>query len=809
MTPQMSTEPAAGTPAPIATRAQSAVVVVLALLVLATAAAQTIFADREPTFDELGLFNATYTSLTSGRMIYPAHGDFNAMIVHPPTYYWMLAQLLRLRMPVMAAAALLPFAAFCLAIGLVVASRMTVLTKSALLMGLYFGAVRLAPQAVLRPDWMLAITWFAGLVALESARLDDWNRGRLFLGAVLLTLASAMHYPAICAWLGAAVYAVWAMAVRPWREASSRVLAIVCGGALIAVPTLALFVLPHGRDIIRFSHEVQGEGGIADAVRLHLNAYTSLAEWVRYLLGPNNQPVTGRLVLPPLSARIPVVLLAAPVLAAYSGTRGIVIAALPEVLFILLGSRGEAKFFKVYFTPEFILYFAAIAVVVGAAAGAALSRFGGFTRAIPVALICGVVVISILYDHSVDAYSQGEPRWRPVRTDMEVARHAARSIVGDDAYIASASAATWFISGGRRVFFIEPVLLNTDVFASGGASSLFEYFDAIAVHPHRSWFSTDPNHQSLTSWYAAGKLYLQGVYFGNRRQHDEAMLSYVLLSAHARQRRVVALDDHTVYTYEPDPAGEYVLATLVCDARDFTADVLRARHEVTLWLPGPSNEYPLFAVERGEPRQAIRVFVAKASDYRDRLAPLVQQRHARVVDVQPVRQRAEPLSGWSPGPLTNPVIEFVRNLGAPRDTVEVPASFDVAHARLSPPNQPVTGLPMTIQTPPAPWAYGVVVPWHPSVEPTGDTWIELRLAGVTGDVDIGVLNRAEDRFIARASLEPTGTASTHYIALTHRDDVGPFVFFTGAEHGGGRVSLQGMRLLQRASSARATGALSR
>src|SRR5262245_24259582 len=105
----------------------------LALLVLGAAAAQTLFVDRAPTFDELGLFNATYTSLTSDRMTYPAHGDFQAMIVHPPAYYWMVAQLLRLRLPVMAAAALLPFGAFCLAVGLVLTSRMTPITKAALL----------------------------------------------------------------------------------------------------------------------------------------------------------------------------------------------------------------------------------------------------------------------------------------------------------------------------------------------------------------------------------------------------------------------------------------------------------------------------------------------------------------------------------------------------------------------------------------------------------------------------------------------------------------------------------------------------
>src|SRR5262249_50556921 len=80
----------------------------LSATILFAACCQTLFLDREPAFDEVGLFNAVYTSLTTGHMTSPAHGDFSAMVVHPPTYYWLVAQVMKTGLRAMTAATAVP-----------------------------------------------------------------------------------------------------------------------------------------------------------------------------------------------------------------------------------------------------------------------------------------------------------------------------------------------------------------------------------------------------------------------------------------------------------------------------------------------------------------------------------------------------------------------------------------------------------------------------------------------------------------------------------------------------------------------------
>src|SRR5260370_36782706 len=104
----------------------------------------------------------------------------------------------------------------------------------------------------MRPDWHLAFAWFAGLVALESGRLQSWDTLRLGLGAFLLTYASGIHYPASLAWTGILIYLVWLTRdlhwlkqERGWSGALRPVFALLVGGCAFGIPYLLLFVIPH------------------------------------------------------------------------------------------------------------------------------------------------------------------------------------------------------------------------------------------------------------------------------------------------------------------------------------------------------------------------------------------------------------------------------------------------------------------------------------------------------------------------------------------------------------------------------------
>ena len=84
-----------------------------------------------------------------------------------------------------------------------------------------------------------------GVLLLESGRLDNWNRTRLFAGAFILTWASGVHYYAGFSFLGVAVYMVWAVLSLGWKAAWRPILMLTAGGSLFGIPYLVFFLV-HG-----------------------------------------------------------------------------------------------------------------------------------------------------------------------------------------------------------------------------------------------------------------------------------------------------------------------------------------------------------------------------------------------------------------------------------------------------------------------------------------------------------------------------------------------------------------------------------
>src|SRR5262245_35368615 len=157
-------------------------------------------------------------------MAYPSYGYFDAMVVHPPTHYLVVAFAMKAGIPLTYAVGLPVLLLTALAVALIVRSRFSPPVQVALMFGFFAGLFipwylmhwpTFGPSV--RPDAHLALAWFAGLVALETGRLADWNRPRLLAGSFLLTYASGLHYPAITAWTGVLVYLVWVLRQRGWR----------------------------------------------------------------------------------------------------------------------------------------------------------------------------------------------------------------------------------------------------------------------------------------------------------------------------------------------------------------------------------------------------------------------------------------------------------------------------------------------------------------------------------------------------------------------------------------------------------------
>src|SRR5205085_4421386 len=107
--------------------------------------------------------------------------------------------------------------------------------------------------------------------------------------------------------------------------------------------------------------------------------------------------------------------------------------------------------------------------------------------------------------------------------EAEIAHAAGRAVVGRNALVGSARGTLWYASGATNYYDVSNDLLS----ASQGPdlSSYFAAFDAIILERNFSAVTENPQHKSLTSWYADGTLNLRGFYLTN-----DDTLPYLILS---------------------------------------------------------------------------------------------------------------------------------------------------------------------------------------------------------------------------------------------------------------------------------------
>ena len=550
-------------------------VIILAILIVALLVLAAYFSNRGGYIDEIGLFNPSYMDLHYGKITYPIHGYFDNMVVHPPVHYKLIAAFMRLGFTYYYGQATPAFLMLLVAIALILAGPFPPPVK----IGLMFGLVApiLFTRALeielfgMRPENHLNAAWIAGLVALESARLENWNWRKLALGAFLLTYASGLHYYAMGAFLGAGVYAIWALLQFGWRAARKPLLAIALGGLLFGIPYLLLFIIPDRSDIWGQLRLVPRES-VAVVLDDHLAHYR---EW-------SLQRLDGPWLKVPFARGIPLVLLSTPILLALRTTRGIALAALPLQLFVLLFAGHSHAY---YYIHEISMYAAALAAGILTTVDRLLMTVPRqeLIRRIVLASLAIALGSSIL----VAKWSLGQTSLHPFPRvhEAEIARVAGKEMLGPDARVGGRIGA-WYASGAAHWFNISPDLLWRPLPMDFDVTGYLSKFDALAENWHMSGATSNHRNTTLSSWWAAGILHLRGVFFS---EHNSD-LSYVLLRV-APQPSITgfALKQDQLYRFQEGANGNQELASLVCLLGDAVTDFRKqAPFSVALDLPQSS-----------------------------------------------------------------------------------------------------------------------------------------------------------------------------------------------------------------------------
>jgi hypothetical protein len=382
-------------------------------------------------------------------------------------------------------------------------------TAMALLLGFFLGTFIWGAVYTIRPDLIVSFSWFAGLVALQSAKNKNWSEWRLFLGAALSVLAACMHYWGIAALFGI----VWFGLVLIYERRSSpqtliRPIAAMAAGALvIGAPYLVLFVIPRLPDILAMVSEVQSPGGrtagFVQAYQRHMESYGGLAQKLFFV--PPVRWLTSVLAAPVLDWRIPAVFVGAPLLALWRDARMIAIAGAALPLFVLLYSQGKQVGYTGYLMPEMILYFAGL-LLVAIRLPALLLRTSA-RRTVQTLSAIPVVALAL---GQVPTSMGSQFDWTSDLDLLDVSRGAAISVVGPDAVVGATSAGTWYKSGAKYLWRAN----NEIVSITKAGLDVAKYINAVdALVMDSTWFNA--YYAPIGSWYVDGMVNLKGFVLPN------------------------------------------------------------------------------------------------------------------------------------------------------------------------------------------------------------------------------------------------------------------------------------------------------
>jgi hypothetical protein len=561
--------PAAATRASVAVwvgAAEVAAVAGLALLALTIAVILGLFVDRGVSSEEPPLFNPPYEFAHTGHLKFPDYAFFfgprmfDVFVVHPPAHYGFVGLGLRLGAGVRLAEALPILVTIALALWLLLTSRLSLFTRIATA----FALAALCAFAVtydsdssfgVRPELHVAVTWIAGLLALEGARRRGWHLPRAFLGASLLLLTSMMQWFAVFAFVGVAIYAIAAVHDLGLRRARRVLAALGAGVGVFGIPYLVVFVAPDW-DVIRVLSNAGWSGSSWGLWNYNYDVDQSIRTTVWPAL---HSPLRWTVGAPALAyaTRLPPFVAAEALLLARRETRLLALASLPLPLWLFLATPGKGY----YGLPETLLALIAATAVVGAVV-ARVAAFGGRTvvaaAAVAFAAFLGWGAWVGTPELAARTFSHGV-----LPTPLEIGRAAGRAIVGPDALVTSQHQ-LWYISGARYWHDFNPDLIGRNDISPGAYFRRFQYvadvptlfFAPNLLHPY-------PRNSVAYAEYASGDLRLAGFYA------DTYSYGYtVFRTGRSRAVRGFARFGSTMYAFRSRPRGPYFFSSVICPLGD-------------------------------------------------------------------------------------------------------------------------------------------------------------------------------------------------------------------------------------------------
>jgi hypothetical protein len=464
------------------------------------------FAERRYGGEEPTLYNIPYTFVHENRVAFPVYGfwyraAYDKLFVHPPTHYLEVGLLMKAGVPLYYAEAIPVVALSILCLLLIATARFSPAIQLGLLAGMIFGVGWVSVLGGvdfsfhLRPDAHMAFALLAGFLALQTARVQNWEPKRLFLGSFLVTYGSTLHYPALFAWAGVLFFVAFAIRDLAWRPLGGRLLIILAGGCLAGIPYLVFHLLPSLPDLQRYSEYVS-TAHIRDTIRENFDVYRGLLQLDESWYFPGliyGWPLTEalRFSVPPFAAAVGL-------LVWRRETRPLALSVLPFMCFLFFISSRKLSS---YYHMDCVLLL--IAVWVWLAIGW-MKMASHLPERVQILMppVFGCLVVGLFW---VGTPEFANVRLKFHRHEFSTLRALAKNIMGPNALVASIHP-LWYFSGGSEWFDLTNDLLQNP--PKIDPHTYWSRFDAVAVfNEFTMGTSTGANEASL---YKDGILRLRG-----------------------------------------------------------------------------------------------------------------------------------------------------------------------------------------------------------------------------------------------------------------------------------------------------------
>lgn len=595
--------------------------------------------------EELGLLDVVHNVAYYNKLSNPAYehlgaGNWELMYTHPPTHY-LLMGLAHKFLPLHYTLALLPLLYF----SLILYFAATMKTFSEIRYACMFSAFLLIIASLgtfvnftVRPDLALTLCWFAGILALEKGRLNNWRQRDLFVGSMLLVLASTTHYWAFPAFIGVLAYVVAGMKEKGWQQARQWLLPIVAGGAIIGIPFLIFFVARYYVEITEMTTAVM-EGDPEASRSIFENLMVHVRSQKEY--NGDYQAFTPYLLH---RYYVPVGLVAALLLILIKKTRVLGAAFMAFIFFLTFVIKYKKPY---YVFPEWLLFYLIVFLGIGFLCSMIFkkqlhpARFQRIAGIIAILFSCYLLTASKLNClFSIQTIF-------PVH-QMDVARIAAQKIIGTNALIGG-MIETWYIAGGAEWYCEDAGMManrpeNLQEYLQGA-----DYFAVYTVVEPDSFNELDTPAVLVPALYLQNEVHLVSATFAPQDAR------YVLFSAIKPGQMAnpifYSLDERTISEFKVDESGTYKLGTLTCSER------IEETH------PEPAFEHRISMrtyLKAGRDSQFVTAFIAPGEHFeeiREKLSSV-----CRPLEVYNVRKTTFSHRDFiKTVPDLNPQVKFYRN----------------------------------------------------------------------------------------------------------------------------------------------------